>query len=197
MGRTCAPEPVSGLGVSIRANRFRRQSSPASSILCLAVCLWALLLAKGLTAGPGSCSATTVLAPGWSAESTSSEQEIRKIHFEVVARCPHDRAAFTQGLAFYDAELYESTGLPGQSSVRRADVRSGRVEQSPPLPAALFGEGLAVLNHRLVQLTWFVTGKIQPYIDRLRLLHKQAATENDLTLFGQGSIPGVAMTSGR
>jgi len=125
------------------------------------------------------------LAPGWSAGSTNTEKEIPKIHFEVVARCPHDSAAFTQWLAFYDGKLYESTGLLGQSSVRRVDIRSGRVEQSVPLPAALFGEGLAVLNHRLVQLTWFLTGTLRPSIDRLRLLNKQAATKMTLLCSGR------------
>jgi glutamine cyclotransferase len=80
-------------------------------------------------------------APGWSAGSTNAGKEIPRIHFEVVARYPHDRAAFTQGLAFYDGKLYESTGRLGQSSVRRVDIRSGRVEQSVWLPDALFGEG--------------------------------------------------------
>jgi len=75
-------------------------------------------------------------------------------HITSVARYPHDRNAFTQGLVFYKGELYESTGLRGYSSVRRVDLISGRVLKARHLDKKLFGEGLAVINHQLVQLTW-------------------------------------------
>jgi len=75
-------------------------------------------------------------------------------HFQIIGRYPHDRKAFTQGLVFYQGELYESTGLHGQSSVRRLDVKSGRVLDKRRLDKTLFGEGLTVLDRQLVQLTW-------------------------------------------
>ncbi len=53
-----------------------------------------------------------------------------------------------------DGILFESTGLYGQSELRRVDLRSGRVLASRPLTADRFGEGLALLNGRLYQLTW-------------------------------------------
>lgn len=71
-----------------------------------------------------------------------------------VAVLPHDPAAFTQGLLFHDGLLYESTGLYGQSSLRRVDPATGRVLASRRLPARVFGEGLALLGDRLYQLTW-------------------------------------------
>ncbi len=74
--------------------------------------------------------------------------------FEVIARYPHDRAAFTQGLTFYQGHLYESTGIRGHSSIRRVELESGRVLESRHLDDSLFGEGLAVIDHHLVQLTW-------------------------------------------
>lgn len=74
--------------------------------------------------------------------------------FEIIARYPHDRNAFTEGLAFYRGELYESTGIRGRSSVRRLDLKSGRVLKTRRLNKALFGEGLTVVNQQLVQLTW-------------------------------------------
>lgn len=77
--------------------------------------------------------------------------------FVTAARYPHDPHAFTQGLVFYRGELYESTGLRGSSSVRRLDLKSGRVLKTQHLDKALFGEGLTVIDHQLVQLTW-VTG---------------------------------------
>jgi glutamine cyclotransferase len=67
---------------------------------------------------------------------------------------PHDRSAFTQGLQLVDGELYEGTGLHGQSSLRRVDLRSGDVRQRIALEPRYFGEGIAVVGERIVQLTW-------------------------------------------
>jgi glutamine cyclotransferase len=74
--------------------------------------------------------------------------------YRVRAQFPHDRAAFTQGLLFYDGRLYESTGQYGRSELRVTDVQTGNVIQSRRLPADRFGEGLARLGDRLYQLTW-------------------------------------------
>ena len=75
--------------------------------------------------------------------------------YTVVRAYPHDREAFTQGLAFDDqGTLYESTGQRGQSSLRRVELSSGAVLQRHDLPAALFGEGLTVSGDRIFQLTW-------------------------------------------
>jgi glutamine cyclotransferase len=74
--------------------------------------------------------------------------------YEVTARFPHDPTAYTQGLILADSVLFESTGLYGHSEVRRVDLRSGRVLASRRLPDNRFGEGLALLNGTLYQLTW-------------------------------------------
>jgi glutamine cyclotransferase len=74
--------------------------------------------------------------------------------YEETAHFPHDPTAFTEGLVSADSVLFESTGLYGHSELRRVDLRSGRVLASRALPANRFGEGLALLNDRLFQLTW-------------------------------------------
>lgn len=73
---------------------------------------------------------------------------------EVVSERPHDRNAFTQGLVWHDGQLYESTGIYGRSSLRRVDPQTARVLQEVKLPGELFGEGLALVDERLIQLTW-------------------------------------------
>lgn len=73
---------------------------------------------------------------------------------EVAASYPHDPAAFTQGLVWHDGHLFESTGLYGASSVRRVRLDDGAVLMQQDLPDDLFGEGLALVDDRLVQLTW-------------------------------------------
>ncbi|KAF3432934.1 hypothetical protein FNV43_RR24036 [Rhamnella rubrinervis] len=74
---------------------------------------------------------------------------------EVVNEFPHDPAAFTQGL-LYDGNgiLFESTGLYGQSSVRKVALRTGKVEVLQKMDDSDFGEGLTLLGKRLFQVTW-------------------------------------------
>lgn len=73
--------------------------------------------------------------------------------YEVVRVYPHARDAFTQGLIFLDGYLYESTGLNGASSLRKVDLRSGRVLKRHDLDAKYFGEGLVEWGPNLIQLT--------------------------------------------
>ena len=73
---------------------------------------------------------------------------------QVVNTFPHDHEAFTQGLVSIGGVLYEGTGRNGQSTLRKVDLVTGVVQQSTPLPAQYFGEGITVLNNRIYQLTW-------------------------------------------
>ena len=73
---------------------------------------------------------------------------------QVANTWPHDRGAFTEGLVYHDGVLLESTGLEGQSSLRRVELKTGRVLQQVAVPSEYFAEGLTVLNGKLYQLTW-------------------------------------------
>lgn len=72
----------------------------------------------------------------------------------VIAVYPHDTAAFTEGLLLADGRLYESTGYYGQSTLREVDRVTGVVLRSVSLPDEFFGEGIALVGDRLLQLTW-------------------------------------------
>lgn len=74
--------------------------------------------------------------------------------YTIVNTYPHDSGAFTEGLIYSGGFLYESTGLEGQSSLRQVDLATGEVLQETSLPAQYFGEGIAVVNDTIVQLTW-------------------------------------------
>lgn len=74
--------------------------------------------------------------------------------FTVVQAYPHDPSAFTEGLVWDHGSVYESTGKLGWSSLRRVDLRSGKVLQLRECNPAIFGEGIAVLGDRIYQLTW-------------------------------------------
>ena len=77
------------------------------------------------------------------------------LDYEVVSRRPHDPEAFTQGLVLDPTgRLFESTGLLGRSSLREVDAQDGRVLRLRALPDEQFGEGLALVDDRLIQLTW-------------------------------------------
>lgn len=72
----------------------------------------------------------------------------------VVGDLPHDRTAFTQGLAFWQGRLFEGTGLYGESIIRELDPGSGRELRRAALDGKYFGEGITIWNGRLYQLTW-------------------------------------------
>ena len=62
--------------------------------------------------------------------------------------------AYTQGLVWHRGKLFESTGQYGESTLRRVDAGTGREESRRALSPLLFGEGLARIDERLIQLTW-------------------------------------------
>jgi glutaminyl-peptide cyclotransferase len=94
-------------------------------------------------------------APLGSARATDDASGPALLGHEVVSVRPHDPRAFTQGLLLDgDGALFESTGLLGRSSLREVDALDGRVLRLRPLPDDQFGEGLALVGDRLIQLTW-------------------------------------------
>jgi glutamine cyclotransferase len=78
----------------------------------------------------------------------------QRLSFEVVNSYPHDPTSFTQGLLWHDGGFYESTGQYGQSKLRWLEFPSGRVLKEIKLSPELFGEGLALVDSKLIQLTW-------------------------------------------
>jgi glutamine cyclotransferase len=112
--------------------------------------------------------------PGKANSNASGAALARQDDFEIVNSYPHDPGAFLQGLLWYNGAFYESTGShePSASSVRRVEFPSGKVAQSVKLSPEYFGEGLALVDNRLIQLTW-QSGKGFVYDrDTLRLLRE-------------------------
>lgn len=72
----------------------------------------------------------------------------------IVKTFPHDTNAFTQGLEFHGGSLYESTGMVGQSGIRKVTLETGKVLQQLRVGAPFFGEGITIINGQLIQLTW-------------------------------------------
>jgi glutamine cyclotransferase len=74
--------------------------------------------------------------------------------YSIVNTYPHDENAFTEGLLFDNGVLYESTGLYGSSSLRRVELKTGKILQSYALPSQYFGEGITIFEDKIIQLTW-------------------------------------------
>ena len=125
-----------------RPNRHNHRSPCGSGVVCAALAL-ALSLASWVEGNPG----------GPSGAATESG-EVLRLGVRVREVMPHDPGAFTQGLLWSEGRLYESTGEYGSSSLRRVDPASGAVEKKVDLASDLFGEGLALVGERLIQLTW-------------------------------------------
>ena len=74
--------------------------------------------------------------------------------YEVINTFPHDITSYTQGLEFFNGELYESTGQNGESKLRKVNFETGEVLKNINLEDKYFGEGLTILNDKIYQLTW-------------------------------------------
>jgi glutaminyl-peptide cyclotransferase len=74
--------------------------------------------------------------------------------YEVRATYPHDPAAYTEGLFYLDGALYEGTGMPGRSGIRKVRLKDGAVLQSQAIAPNLFGEGIVNWDGELISLTW-------------------------------------------
>ena len=127
--------------------RSRSRALPVRPMLLLV----ALCLGGGCSGGKTGASAQDNLAATPIAVAGGAAPQLQ---WQVLGAFPHDTGAFTEGLLWHDGKLYESTGLEGQSSLRRVDLQSGTVEKKLNLPSNLFGEGLAWVGDKFYQLTW-------------------------------------------
>ncbi len=78
----------------------------------------------------------------------------KQYSFRVLNVYPHDPLAFTQGLEYRGGFLYEGTGLPGRSTLRKENLSTGEVLESVALGPELFGEGITANGQHVIQLTW-------------------------------------------
>jgi glutaminyl-peptide cyclotransferase len=81
-------------------------------------------------------------------------------HFTFVTKHPHDVNAFTEGLLFYNGQLFESTGatqeLPQTKSLfGSVDMKTGVINTKAELDKTIyFGEGIVVLKDKFYQVTY-------------------------------------------
>ena len=135
-------------------NRLLRRSLTMVGQLVLSA---GILLVTGtvFSAETGQHSSAEATAPTvtYSTQSTLSFPA-PVVGYRIVNTYPHDPRAFTQGLVFADDVLYEGTGLRGQSSLRKVDLKTGSILRVRQLAAHFFGEGITIYGNRVIQLTW-------------------------------------------
>lgn len=79
---------------------------------------------------------------------------LRYYRLQRLRRLPHPGRGFTQGLVLRGTTVWESTGLYGQSALRRYELGAEQPEQSVSLRPELFAEGICLTGKHLWQLTW-------------------------------------------
>jgi glutamine cyclotransferase len=78
----------------------------------------------------------------------------KSMSYSIINTYPHDTSSYTQGLLFYNGEMYEGTGNYGFSKLRKIDLATGKAQKEISLDKKYFGEGVAILNDTVYQLTW-------------------------------------------
>lgn len=84
----------------------------------------------------------------------SPSPDPQSLSYSILNAFPHDTAAFTQGLEIYKGHLYESTGLLNRSSLRKTDLKSGKILLAKAIDSPYFAEGITILRDTIYQLTW-------------------------------------------
>ena len=74
--------------------------------------------------------------------------------FKIINEYPHDITSYTQGLEFYNGQLYESTGQYKESKLRIVDYKTGETKKNINLADNYFAEGITIVNDKIYQLTW-------------------------------------------
>lgn len=87
-------------------------------------------------------------------ETTQDPMVVTILVPEVLNVIPHNAEDFTQGLVWDDGRLFQSTGLYGSSHLQELDPETGETVREVPLSEQFFGEGLALVDDQLIQITW-------------------------------------------
>ncbi len=80
--------------------------------------------------------------------------QLKSYRIEVLKEYPHDVTSYTQGLFFHDGQMYESTGVAGESTFRKVDMETGKPLRKLEFADKYFVEGSVVLGDCIYILTW-------------------------------------------
>ena len=83
----------------------------------------------------------------------SNTEPLRK-EVKVLKEYAHNSNDYTQGLFFDGDTLFESTGLYGESRVKKYLIGNEGILQDVLINERLFGEGITLLDNHIYELTW-------------------------------------------
>jgi len=78
----------------------------------------------------------------------------QELTYKIIKKYKHDKASYTQGLVYYNGYLYEGTGQWKESMLRKEKIENDELIQSYSLPDNVFGEGIVIVDNKIIQLTW-------------------------------------------
>ncbi len=140
-----------------RFNSPVRVKNPTTPLILLIINLLNMkkLLILFFWGALASCNNTPSATSGKTGGSSEGVPEGPKaISYSIINTYPHDTSSFTEGILFYKGELYESTGNYGHSRLLKVDLKTGKAVKSLDLDAKYFGEGIAIVNDTIYQLTY-------------------------------------------
>jgi glutamine cyclotransferase len=91
---------------------------------------------------------------------TAPPVAVANLNYSLISSYPHDINSFTEGLLFYNNDLFESTGATPDLPQTRSlfgivDTATGKISVKAELDRnKYFGEGIAFLNGKVFQLTY-------------------------------------------
>jgi glutamine cyclotransferase len=74
--------------------------------------------------------------------------------YKVLKKYKHNPDDYTQGLVYDKGFVYEGTGQPKQSQLKKYRLETGDLIQSYKMPDEDFGEGIVLYKDFIYQLTW-------------------------------------------
>lgn len=87
--------------------------------------------------------------------SALARQDTQKtLQYSVFHTFAHEHTHYTQGLVIEAGKLFEGTGGYGFSALYEKDLKSGKTLRSRKNAQNIFGEGVALLNQSIYQLSW-------------------------------------------
>ena len=125
----------------------------ATLLVALGLCYWWFAW-ESIEARGELVSEVAAEANSGTAQEVAQDGKVERLRARVLRSFPHDPEAYTQGLLWDRGFLFESTGRYGESSLRTWRPEDKGLQAKVHLPAGLFGEGLAQVGERLIQLTW-------------------------------------------
>lgn len=84
----------------------------------------------------------------------SSDVVPEKLNYTILNKYSRPENHFTQGLVYHNGFIYEGTGNWGRSALYQSELKTGKPVRELKLPADVFGEGIAILNNKIVQVTY-------------------------------------------